>query len=171
MEKYINGGIIKSFSLFYKKEDDLVDIFRSLSERIDLELYDMKKYDNALFFDLKKDILKENFIELLYELKYKNLIIFESIDDNIKYLESNYNKDIDKLIYECDDIFVDNFTYLDINSLSNNLYDIEIEYIAFYYDGPFSGNYFNNLVNYLFNLMKCSINNPLKDTLCFGING
>lgn len=171
MEKYINGGLIKSFSLFYRKEDDLLDIFKDLNEKINLDLFDMKKYDNALFFDLKIDVLRENFIEFLYEIKYKRLATFESIDDNIRFLEQNANKGIENVIYECDDMFVDNFTYLDTNSLSNNMYDIEIEYIAFYYDGPFSGNYFNNLVSYLFNLMKNSIDNPLRDILCFGING
>ena len=34
MEKYINGGIIKSFTVFYNSEEKLVDVMEELQEKV-----------------------------------------------------------------------------------------------------------------------------------------
>ena len=171
MEKYINGGIIKSFTVFYGSEEKLVDILDELQEKIDLNLFEMNKQDGILFFDIKKEALKDNFVNFLKELKVKELNLFDSIDYNIKFLEKNSDMDIEDLIEQCDDVFIDYFDITSINSLYSRNYKIEVEYYAFYYDGPFGEGYFNKIINLLFELFKGNLENPLKNALCFGLNG
>lgn len=171
MEKYINGGIIKSFTVFYNSEEKLVDVMEELQEKVDLNLFDLNKQDGILYFDIKKDVLKDSFVNFLKELKVKELNLFDTIDYNIKHLEKNMDLPIDQLIEECDDVFIDYFDILSVNSLNSRNYKIEIEYYAFYYDGPFGEGYFNKLINLLFDLFRNNLDNPLKNALCFGING
>ena len=89
MEKYINGGIIKSFTVFYNSEEKLVDVLEELQDKVDLNLFDMNKQDGILYFDIRKDVLKDNFVNFLKELKVKELNLFDTIDYNIKHLEKN----------------------------------------------------------------------------------
>ena len=44
MEKYINGGIIKSFTVFYNSEEKLIDVMEELQDKVDLTIFEA--YDN-----------------------------------------------------------------------------------------------------------------------------
>lgn len=170
MNKYLNGGIIKSFTLFFKNEKDLADILGFLQDKIDLNLFHMEIKDNCLLFEINKDLLKKYFLDFLLEIKAKELYKFNTIDYIIKYFNKCKNKDIYKIIKDCDDIFIDNLKYTDYSTLSNDTYKIDIEYIVFYYEGPIKLEYYDHFINLILKLFKNSLDNPLNQALCFGIS-
>lgn len=167
MNKYIDIGIIKSITLFYKDESKKEKILSYLGKKINLNYFKIKNIDNCMIFDIDKSFINDNIISFFKEIKDKKLYRFNSIEDNIEFLEEQNNFFDVGEIY--DDIFHDIFSFDNYNNLINDLYNIEIEYYSFYFDGPYNGKLYDT-IELLENLFKSSLNNPIKDVLCFGIS-
>lgn len=170
MNKYINGGIVKELTLCLKKEEDLNNILGKLKDYINLDLYDMKRYDNSFYFELNDDYVKKNLPGFLKEISEFSMNDNFNYQKKIDYINNNFDKSIDYILTNCDDLFKERFKFNDIFSINSSDYYIDVLCYVFYFDGPYDRGNFNDLVKYIHKLQKKALTNPLKDTLCFGLN-
>lgn len=170
VSNYINGGIIKEITLYLKKEEDINDIFSKLGEFIDLNLYDMKKFGNALYFELNDEYVKENLVGFLKEVGRLNTMNNLDYSRNIQFVEDNLDKSMDYILDNCDDFFKERFRMHDTFSINDSSYYLDVLCYVFYFDGPFDNGNFKNLLRYLHKLERNALSNPLRDALCFGVN-
>lgn len=171
MNKYLNIGLIRSFTIFLKSENDIVEILEFLQERIDLNLFTMTKIDNYIYFELDRKIINDNFLDLLKEFKLKNIFITDCLDYNIKILEDSKSSNIDLLLKKCDDLFIDRFSFLDSNNFTNDLYNIEIDFYTIFFCNYHKSTDFYKLISLISDLLTNSISNILSGSFCIGING
>lgn len=170
MEKYVNGGIVKEMTIHMKDSNDISTVVDKLGKFINLDLYDMKVYDNAIFFDLNEDYIKENLVSFLKEINSMNLPSFIDYSKKTKYISDNLDKSLDDLLENCDDLFKERFRCYDTFSINDDSFYIDVLCYVFYFDGPYENGYFEGLLQYLHMLHKKALSNPLKNVLCFGIN-
>jgi len=170
VSNYINGGIIKEITLYLKKDEDINEVFSKLGEFIDLSLYDMKRFDNALYFELNDKYVKENLADFLKEVGNLNTMDNLDYSRNIKFIENNLDKSMDYILDNCDDFFKERFRMQDVFSINNFDYYLDVLCYVFYFDGPFDNGNFKNLLKYLHKLQRNVLSNPLRDALCFGVN-
>lgn len=169
MMKYLNGGIVKEITIFYKNSFDKLDVLDDLADKIDLDLYDLIEYPNCLMLDIKKSVLKNNLCSFLEEFDSNFKIGFHD-NSNVEYIKKNMDMDITKLLEGCDDIFIERYRLDDTFSINSDKYMMDVVYYAFYCDGPYYDGNFNNLVRYLHSLHREAIHNILNGALCFGVN-
>lgn len=170
VNKYINGGIVKEITLYLKKEEDLSDALNKLGEFINLDLYDIKRYDNALYFELDDSYVKKYLPDFFREIN--NLNIIEKLDYNrkIDYIENNLDKSLDYILNNCDDLFKERFRTNDTFSINDSSFYLDILCYVFYFDGPYDNGNFKELLRYIHKMQKNILKNPLRDALCFGLN-
>ena len=89
VNKYINGGIVKEITLYLKNENDLSDALNKLGEFINLDLYDMKRYDNALYFELDDNYIKKYLADFFREIS--DLKIIDRLDYDKKIIEGAFD--------------------------------------------------------------------------------
>lgn len=169
MEKFINGGIVKEMTVYYKKEEEKLDVLDHLSNFFNLDLYEMKEYDYSIYLELKEDVLRENILSFLEELDILGVYEQSEMSDKIESIQMNLKKD-GCVLDNCDEIFKDRYRMTDQFSFYNERFDMDILYYAFYFDGPFQDGEFNGLLKYMHFLNQQALDNVLKGAICFGLN-
>lgn len=169
MEKFINGGIVKEMTVYYKKDEEKLDVLDHLSNFFNLDLYEMKEYDYSIYLELKEDVLRENILSFLDELDVLGIYEESEMSDKIESIQENLKKD-GCVLDNCDEIFKDRYRMVDQFSFYNDRFDMDILYYAFYFDGPFQDGEFNGLLKYMHFLNQQALDNPLKGAICFGFN-
>lgn len=169
MEKFINGGIVKEMTIYYKREDERLDVLDHLSNFFNLDLYEMKEYDYSIYLVLKEELLRENILSFLEELDVLGVYDASEMSDKIESIQINMKKD-GCVLENCDEIFKDRYRMTDQFSFYNERFDMDILYYAFYFDGPFQDGEFNGLLKYMHFLNQQALDNPLKGAICFGLN-
>lgn len=91
MGRYLANGIAATISIYSKtemEECDIKPIKEKLSKYINLDLYDMKKYNDGLSFKLKLDVFNNNIHKTIKEISD-----LTSCEDYLLYnLFENYNE-------------------------------------------------------------------------------
>lgn len=169
MEKFINGGIAKEITVYYKKEEEKLDVLAHLSNFFNLDLYEMKEYDYSIYLELKEDVLRENILSFLEELDVLGIYDASEMSDKIESIQMNLTKD-GCVLNNCDEIFKDRYRMTDQFSFYNERFDMDILYYAFYFDGPFQEGEFQGLLKYMHFLNQQALDNVLKGAICFGLN-
>lgn len=170
VNKYINGGIVKEITLYLKNENDLSDALNKLGEFINLDLYDMKRYDNALYFELDDNYVKKYLADFFREISDLKIIDRLDYDKKIDYIENNLDKSLDYILDNCDDLFKERFRMKDTFSINNSNVYLDVLCYVFYFDGPYQDGNFRDLLKYMHKMQRNVLKNPLRDALCFGIN-
>lgn len=170
MSCYINGGIVKEMTVILKKEGDLVDALSKLGDYLDLNLYDMKILDNTVYFELSELYLKQQIVYFLEEIQSMHFPSFLDYEDKIRYIEEHIDEDLDYVLEHCDDLFQERFRMQDTFSINDSSFYLDVVCYVFYCDGPYEGGNFDGLLKYLHMMQKSIIQNPLRGTLCFGMN-
>ena len=163
----------KSFGYSYTV-DQVKEI---LSKEINLDLYDTEVYKNYLILHLKKDVFKDNIINLLEsESKYfKKEKFSKDILEKIRktpideLIESIENKEINK-----DDLFFAEFGMYsnDISYSSGKKYvEMWADLFVYHIEGKVILETYNELFYYLRKKITENIDNPLKDDIFISIYG
>lgn len=169
LSEYINGGIVKEITLYLKKEEDLSDAINKIGEFINLDLYDMKRIDNAIYFELDDSYVKKFLPDFLREIRDLNIMDLD-YDTKINYIENNLDKDLDYVLNNCDDLFKERFRMEDTFSINDSSFYMDVLCYVFYFDGPYENGNFKSLVKYLHKMQRGILKSPLRDALCFGIS-
>lgn len=170
MSKYINGGIAREITITLRKEEELTDVLNHLSDYLNLDLYEMKVYGSSVYLELDLDLLKKELANFLQELQDMHIPEFLDYEGRIQYIRKHQEDSILDVLEKCDDIFDEVFQMQNVFSLNDSAFYIDVTCSVFYFDGPFEGGNFDNLLRYLHILQKNVLKNPLKDALCFGIS-
>lgn len=170
MEKYMNGGIMKEITVYFRKEQDKIELLSYLSDYIDLDLYDMKSYDDSFYFELREDILRENIVAFLEELNSFGIFEEEEFLEKITCVKENLKIKGQCVLENCDEIFKDRYRMMDDFSIYDERFVMDILYYAFYFDGPFSEGEFHHLLKYLHSVNQKALKNKLRGGICFGLN-
>lgn len=170
MEKYLNGGIVKEITVYFKKPEEKLEVLDYLSNFFNLDLYDMEEYESSICLDLNEKLLRENILLFLEELDILGIYEQAEMEDKIMSIHNNL-KEEGCVLDNCDEIFKDRYRMTDQFSFYNEKYDMDILYYAFYFDGPFpsEGNY-TGLMKYMHFLNQQALDNVLKEAVCFGLN-
>ncbi len=172
MDKFINGGIVKEITVHFKTKEDKIEVLDHLADYLDLNLYDMDDFNECLYLELKEDVLRANILSFLEEIN--RLGVYEDMEmmDKIESISENLENSTEGCVLNnCDEIFKDRYRMFDQFSFYDERYDMDILYYAFYFDGPYPvGGEFSNLLKYMHMLNKKVVQNPLRGSLCFGIN-
>ncbi len=171
MEKYMNGGIMKEITVYLRSREDAPEMFSFLGDLIDLDLYEVTTYENSYYFDLKEELLRKYIVSFLEELNQSG--IYEEVEffDKITSVqESLKNEKYECVLENCDEIFKDRYRMTDCFSIYDERFAIDILYYAFYFDGPFGTGEYNRLLKYMHTLNQRALTNPLKGSICFGLN-
>jgi len=169
MEKFINGGIVKEITVYYKKEEEKLDVLDHLSNFFNLDLYEMQEYDYSIYLELKEDVLRKNILSFLEELDILGVYEESEMCDKIESILENLKKD-GCVLNNCDEIFKDRYRMTDQFSFYNERFDMDVLYYAFYFDGPFQEGEFTGLLKYMHFLNQQALDNVLKGAICFGLN-
>lgn len=170
MDRYINGGIVKEMTIHLKKEGDLVDALSKLGDYLDLNLYDMKILGKAVFLELDEEYLKEHFISFLREIQDMHIPSFLDYEQKICYIEQHLDEKLDTILDNCDDLFQERFRMQDTFSINHSSFYLDVLCYIFYFEGPYNYGNFEGLLKYLHIMQKSILKNPLRGTLCFGLN-
>lgn len=168
--QYINGGIVKEMTLFLKKTADLHLALEKLGKFINLNLYDIKIFDNAVYFELNEEYIKKHLVNFLEEINTIHLPTFIDYKKKITYIRDHLHEDLDHILEYCDDLFIERFRTYDTFSINDNSFHLDILCYVFYFEGPYSTGNFEGLLQYIHLLQRKTLKNPLRDVLCFGIS-
>lgn len=169
MDKYINGGIVKEITIYLKKKEDLKEAFNKLGKYLDINLYDMKVFDQAIFLELDEVYIKNHLLSFLKELQEMKVPSFIDYGKKIRYVEKHFEERLATILENCDDIFQERFRMFDTFSINDDSFCLDVLCYVFYFDGPYEKGNYEGLLQYLHVLQKNVLKNPLRGTLCFGI--
>lgn len=169
-KKYINAGIVKEMTLYLNGSGTFNDAFNKIGEYVNLNLYDMKVYNNSIYLELDKEYIKNHLISFLEEVDSLKLPTFIDYSKKIEYIKNHLDDDLDHILEYCDDLFKERFRSFDTFSINDDSYHLDIICYVFYFEGPYNSGNFDSLLKYMHILQKKSLKNPLSEVLCFGLS-
>ena len=170
-------GLASSITIINKQNEETEILLKSLSKKIDLNIYSIDQYKNTIVLNLKKDIFEKHAVDFIIE-QTKRLRNYEEeglLDELERLKNLNYNQlmtiareqNIETFRYIEGNRFCNCISYLDKHT--NN--EIFCDLIYFVMDGKVIFECWYDIFDYLRNCIVESSKNPIRSATMLTIIG
>lgn len=176
MGAYLSCGIAKSIAIDKKQrfcgKYEKEEILEEIKKEIDLNIYDIKETENAIYLELKPKIFEENAVAFVKEQLEKRNLNKDYVKEDLEKIKKLEGKDYEELIEAAKEKSCRPFQLIegciltnDISYISDSKFEIHADIIIYIMDGKAIMECYSDLFYYLRKTIMNESNNPIKSSV------